>query len=78
MQDISSNSASAFLAVLDLCALTTRHALAVGPSGGGGLVSTIDDYLAFSRMMLNKGQCGRERILSRAPHGVDDLRSPHP
>ncbi|MGH9377301.1 MAG: serine hydrolase domain-containing protein [Terriglobia bacterium] len=39
-------------------------------SGGGGLVSTIDDYFAFSRMMLNKGQCGdrrgREQILSRA------------
>ena len=28
-------------------------------SGGGGLVSTIDDYFAFSRMMLNKGRHGR-------------------
>ncbi len=39
-------------------------------SGGGGLVSTADDYLAFFRMMLNKGMGegphGRERILSRA------------
>jgi len=35
-------------------------------SGGGGLVSTIDDYFAFSRMMLNKGQHGREQVLSRA------------
>ncbi|MGH8217799.1 MAG: serine hydrolase domain-containing protein [Steroidobacteraceae bacterium] len=35
------------------------------PSGGGGLVSTIDDYLAFGRMMLNKGRVGRERILAR-------------
>lgn len=35
-------------------------------SGGGGLVSTIDDYLAFSRMMLNKGRLGSEQILSRA------------
>jgi CubicO group peptidase (beta-lactamase class C family) len=25
------------------------------PSAGGGLVSTIDDYLAFGQMMLNKG-----------------------
>jgi CubicO group peptidase (beta-lactamase class C family) len=33
--------------------------------GGGGLVSTADDYRAFCRMMLNKGQCARERILSR-------------
>ncbi|MGI8510135.1 MAG: serine hydrolase domain-containing protein, partial [Gemmatimonadaceae bacterium] len=35
-------------------------------SGAGGLVSTIDDYLAFSRMMLNKGRYDREQILSRA------------
>ena len=35
-------------------------------SGGGGLVSTIDDYFAFSRMMLNKGRHAREQILSRA------------
>ena len=34
-------------------------------SGGGGLVSTVDDFLAFGRMMLNKGKHGRERILSR-------------
>ncbi len=35
------------------------------PSGGGGLVSSIDDYLAFGQMMLNKGKHGSERILSR-------------
>jgi CubicO group peptidase (beta-lactamase class C family) len=35
-------------------------------SGGGGLVSTIDDYFAFSRMMFNKGKYGHEQILSRA------------
>jgi CubicO group peptidase (beta-lactamase class C family) len=34
-------------------------------SGGGGLVSTVDDFLAFGRMMLNKGKHERERILSR-------------
>jgi CubicO group peptidase (beta-lactamase class C family) len=34
-------------------------------SGGGGLVSTVDDYFAFARMMLNKGRLGSERILSR-------------
>jgi CubicO group peptidase (beta-lactamase class C family) len=38
----------------------------LGESGGGGLVSTIDDYFAFSRMMLNKGRYGNEQILSRA------------
>jgi CubicO group peptidase (beta-lactamase class C family) len=35
------------------------------PSGGGGLVSTIDDYLAFGQMMLHRGKRGSERILSR-------------
>ncbi len=35
-------------------------------SGGTGLVSTADDYLAFCRMMLNMGKLGGTRILSRA------------
>jgi CubicO group peptidase (beta-lactamase class C family) len=35
-------------------------------SGGGGLVSTIDDHFAFSRMMLKKGRHGRGQVLSRA------------
>lgn len=35
------------------------------PSGAGGLISTVDDYLAFGQMMLNQGKYGRERILSR-------------
>src|SRR6266849_4898801 len=35
------------------------------PSGAGGLVSTIDDYLAFGQMMLSLGKHGNERILSR-------------
>jgi len=35
------------------------------PSAGGGLVSTIDDYLAFGQMMLNKGNYGSGRLLSR-------------
>src|SRR5829696_8254199 len=34
-------------------------------SGAGGLVSTIDDLLAFGEMMLNNGKYGDERILSR-------------
>jgi len=51
-------------------------------SGGGGLVGTIDDYFAFSRMMLNKGTLGKKRILSRASvelmtmdHLSDDQRA---
>jgi CubicO group peptidase (beta-lactamase class C family) len=35
------------------------------PSGAGGLVSTIDDYLAFGQMLLNRGMHSGERILSR-------------
>src|SRR2546430_10626829 len=34
------------------------------PSGAGGLVSTIDDYLAFGQMMLSLGKHGGWRILS--------------
>jgi CubicO group peptidase (beta-lactamase class C family) len=33
--------------------------------GGGGLVSTADDYHAYFRMLLNGGMHGSERILSR-------------
>jgi CubicO group peptidase (beta-lactamase class C family) len=35
------------------------------PVGSWGLVSTIDDYLAFGQMMLSQGKHGKERILSR-------------
>jgi len=35
-------------------------------SGGGGLVSTMDDYFVFTQMMLNKGRDGGEQVLSRA------------
>ncbi|AZQ73639.1 class A beta-lactamase-related serine hydrolase [Streptomyces luteoverticillatus] len=34
-------------------------------SGGGGLDSTVDDYHAYFRMLLNGGMHGTERILSR-------------
>jgi CubicO group peptidase (beta-lactamase class C family) len=34
-------------------------------AGGGGLVSTVDDCLAFGQMLLNRGKHGRERVLSR-------------
>src|SRR5262245_35619266 len=37
----------------------------VFPDGAAGLVSTIDDYVAFGRMMLHKGRHGNDRILSR-------------
>jgi len=34
-------------------------------SGGGGLVSTVDDYHAYFQMLLNGGMHGSKRILSR-------------
>jgi CubicO group peptidase (beta-lactamase class C family) len=34
------------------------------PSTAGGLVSTVDDYLAFARMLLNKGAYPGGRLLS--------------
>ncbi|MDF9811224.1 serine hydrolase domain-containing protein [Streptomyces sp. SPB162] len=45
------------------------------PSGGGGLVSTADDYLAFCRMMLDGGRHGSERVLSRP--SVEVMTSNH-
>jgi CubicO group peptidase (beta-lactamase class C family) len=35
------------------------------PSGGGGLVSTVDDMLAFARMMMGGGKLAGARVLSR-------------
>ncbi len=34
--------------------------------GGGGLISTADDYLKFARMMLNKGELHGTRLVSTA------------
>ena len=36
------------------------------PSGAGGLVSTVEDYLAFGEMMLRQGTYDGGRLLSRA------------
>lgn len=35
-------------------------------SGGGGLVSTIDDYAKFARMLLDGGRVGEHRLISEA------------
>lgn len=35
------------------------------PDGGGGLVSTVDDMLAFGRLLLENGSYDGQRILSR-------------
>ncbi len=37
------------------------------PSGGGGLVSTAEDYYRFAQMLANGGELDGERILSPPP-----------
>ncbi len=44
-------------------------------NGGGGMVSTIDDYLIFARMLLNNGEVDGVRILGRKT--VEYMRSNH-
>lgn len=44
---------------------TSRYLKSHLPSGGGGLVSTIDDYLQFCRFMLNRGELNGVRLLGR-------------
>jgi CubicO group peptidase (beta-lactamase class C family) len=44
-------------------------------SGGGGLVSTADDYLRFARMLLGRGELEGVRILS--PHMVALMTTNH-
>lgn len=44
-------------------------------SGGGGLVSTAQDYARFLQFMLNKGALEGERLL--APHTIDFMTADH-
>jgi CubicO group peptidase (beta-lactamase class C family) len=44
-------------------------------SGGGGLVSTADDYLRFARMLLGRGQLDGVRLLS--PRMVERMATNH-
>lgn len=48
------------------------------PSGGGGLVSTLGDFMRFCQMLLNRGTAGRgsgRRLLS--PTTIDYMRQNH-
>ena len=45
------------------------------PGGGGGLVSTADDYMRFAQMLLDEGRAGEGRIL--APGTVRLMMSNH-
>ena len=53
----------------------TRTTLPAGPSGGGGLWTTADDYLRFTQMMLNGGELDGQRLL--APRTVEMMRTNH-
>ena len=46
-----------------------------GPSGGGGLYGTADDYLRFTQMLLNGGELDGTRLL--APRTVEMMRTNH-
>jgi CubicO group peptidase (beta-lactamase class C family) len=66
-----------------LLALTPTASLGLGdyksqptmPSGGGGMVSTAEDYARFAQMLLNGGELDGERILS--PSTVHLMTSNH-
>jgi CubicO group peptidase (beta-lactamase class C family) len=45
------------------------------PSGGGGMVSTAEDYFRFAQMLGNGGELGDKRIL--APASVKLMGSNH-
>jgi CubicO group peptidase (beta-lactamase class C family) len=45
------------------------------PSGGGGLVSTVDDYLRFAQMLLDHGHAADRHIL--APRTVSMMMQDH-
>ena len=59
------NPATGILELLDGGEQSRWSRPPIFPSGADGLVSTLDDYLAFGQMMLNQGKYGNERILSR-------------
>ncbi|MGW7069040.1 serine hydrolase domain-containing protein [Streptomyces sp. NPDC054855] len=45
------------------------------PSGAGGLVSTVDDWLAFGKMLLAEGATGNRRLLT--PDSVRQMTTNH-
>ncbi len=44
------------------------------PSGGGGMVSTAEDYYRFAQMLANGGELNGGRILAPATVASDDLQ----
>ena len=51
----------------------TRTSMPAGPSGGGGLWGTADDYLRFTQLLLNRGELDGVRLL--APRTVELMRT---
>ena len=52
--------------------MTPRFDVSVKPafeSGGGGLISSMDDYLRFTQMLLNGGTVNGTRLLGRQTVG---------
>jgi CubicO group peptidase (beta-lactamase class C family) len=59
------NPATEKFEIFDAAGQESRFSRPPGfPAANGGLISTADDYLAFARMMLNKGEYGGKRLLS--------------
>lgn len=52
---------------------STNYGATANPVIGGGAVSTLRDYGAFLRMLLNRGYAGTERVLS--PAAVREMES---
>jgi CubicO group peptidase (beta-lactamase class C family) len=59
------NSETGELELFDDATNSSWSTLPAFQAGASGLVSTVDDYLAFAQMMLNQGKLGDTRILSR-------------
>ena len=61
-----SDPATGQLAMQPLAAAETWTSPPPFPSGSGGLLSTIDDFYAFARMLRNRGRHEERQILSEA------------
>jgi len=58
-------NAQGALELLDAPATSSYRNPPAFPSGGGGLVSTVDDYARFALMLAGDGKLGDTRLLSR-------------
>jgi CubicO group peptidase (beta-lactamase class C family) len=54
------------LQLYDAAAASAWSSAPAFPDAGAGLVSTVDDYFLFARMLSEQGRAGRHRLLSEA------------